>query len=211
MSHLQRPSGALGHGLFSTCTVLPGESVEEFDAMHAQLVADYEPQGPIEIDIVESLAGVLWRKRRLQGLTRAPRPEPEMREMIMDPKHPRYVPGKWTHAIVRKNMPDRPPLPAYVPGDWARARPAVDPSSDVLAASDQAEQASAASSVAPIEEGLLPTLEAVVEGFETVEKFDALIGRHIARLGRAKGLRHAVKVSGQKTIDVTPERAPRAA
>ncbi len=57
---------ALRHGVLSRYTVLPWEDADEYGALVASLVAEHRPQGPTEEHLVEELAGVLWRKRRLR-------------------------------------------------------------------------------------------------------------------------------------------------
>jgi hypothetical protein len=57
---------ALRHGVLSRYTVLPWESADEYQTLVAALVAEHTPQGPTEEHLVEELAGVLWRKRRLR-------------------------------------------------------------------------------------------------------------------------------------------------
>src|SRR3954467_14653860 len=57
---------ALKHGVLSRYTVLPWESADEYDAVLAALIAEHAPQGPTEEHLVEELAGILWRKRRLR-------------------------------------------------------------------------------------------------------------------------------------------------
>src|SRR5271165_6876583 len=57
---------ALRHGVLSGYTVLPWEDADEYRALVAALVAEHAPQGPTEEHLVEELAGVLWRKRRLR-------------------------------------------------------------------------------------------------------------------------------------------------
>src|SRR3954451_6435940 len=57
---------ALRHGVLSRYTVLPWEDPEEYQALVAALVAEHAPQGPTEEHLVEELAGILWRKRRLR-------------------------------------------------------------------------------------------------------------------------------------------------
>jgi hypothetical protein len=57
---------ALRHGVLSRYTVLPWENPDEYHALLAALVAEYDPQGPTEEHLVEELAGILWRKRRLR-------------------------------------------------------------------------------------------------------------------------------------------------
>jgi hypothetical protein len=57
---------ALRHGVLSRYTVLPWENVDEYHAIVSALVAEHAPQGPTEEHLVEELAGILWRKRRLR-------------------------------------------------------------------------------------------------------------------------------------------------
>jgi hypothetical protein len=57
---------ALRHGLLSRYTVLPWEDEAEYRELLGALVAEHKPQGPTEEHLVEELAGVMWRKRRLR-------------------------------------------------------------------------------------------------------------------------------------------------
>jgi hypothetical protein len=57
---------AVRHGILSRQTVLPWESREEYEAILAALVAEHAPQGPTEEHLVEELAHIFWRKRRLR-------------------------------------------------------------------------------------------------------------------------------------------------
>jgi hypothetical protein len=57
---------ALRHGMLSRYTVLPWEDADEYRALVAALAAQHAPQGPTEEHLVEELAGILWRKRRLR-------------------------------------------------------------------------------------------------------------------------------------------------
>ena len=57
---------ALRHGVLSCYTVLPWEDAGEYHDLVAALVVEHGPQGPTEEHLVEELAGVLWRKRRLR-------------------------------------------------------------------------------------------------------------------------------------------------
>jgi hypothetical protein len=57
---------ALRHGVLSRYTVLPWEDAGEYCALLAALVAEHAPQGPTEEHLVEEVAGILWRKRRLR-------------------------------------------------------------------------------------------------------------------------------------------------
>ena len=57
---------ALRHGVLSRYTVLPWENADEYRAVVEALVAEHRPQGPTEEHLVEEIAGILWRKRRLR-------------------------------------------------------------------------------------------------------------------------------------------------
>lgn len=57
---------ALRHGILSRYTVLPWEDAGEYQGLLAALAAEHRPQGPTEEHLVEELAGILWRKRRLR-------------------------------------------------------------------------------------------------------------------------------------------------
>jgi len=57
---------ALRHGILSRYTILPWEDADEYQTIVAVLVAEHAPQGPTEEHLVEELAGILWRKRRLR-------------------------------------------------------------------------------------------------------------------------------------------------
>ena len=57
---------ALRHGVLSRHTVLPWEDRSEYQALLDALVAEHAPNGPTEEHLVEELAGIIWRKRRLR-------------------------------------------------------------------------------------------------------------------------------------------------
>jgi len=57
---------ALRHGVLSVHTVLPWEDKAEYEALLNALVEEYAPHGPTEEHLVEEIAGVIWRKRRLR-------------------------------------------------------------------------------------------------------------------------------------------------
>jgi hypothetical protein len=57
---------ALRHGVLSAHTVLPWEDKAEYEALLSALAQEHAPHGPTEEHLVEEIAGVIWRKRRLQ-------------------------------------------------------------------------------------------------------------------------------------------------
>jgi hypothetical protein len=57
---------ALRHGVLSRYTVLPWEDQGEYRGLLEALSKEHAPQGPTEEHLVEELAGIVWRKRRLR-------------------------------------------------------------------------------------------------------------------------------------------------
>jgi hypothetical protein len=57
---------ATRHGVLSRYRVLPWEDADEYGAVHEALREEHAPQGPTEEHLVEEVAGVIWRKRRLR-------------------------------------------------------------------------------------------------------------------------------------------------
>lgn len=57
---------ALRHGILSRYTVLPWEDGREYHELLDAFAAEHQPRGPTEEHLVEELAGIVWRKRRLR-------------------------------------------------------------------------------------------------------------------------------------------------
>jgi hypothetical protein len=56
---------AIKHAIFSRVIVLPGESRAEYNALLNDLTEDRHPEGRLEEILVEKLAAIIWRQRRL--------------------------------------------------------------------------------------------------------------------------------------------------
>lgn len=56
---------AVKHGILSRETVLPHESRQDFETLLYELQDEYLPNGQTERTLVEELATILWRKRRV--------------------------------------------------------------------------------------------------------------------------------------------------
>ena len=57
---------ALRHGVLSAHTVLSWEDKAEYEALLSALAQEHAPHGPTEEHLVEEIAGIIWRKRRLR-------------------------------------------------------------------------------------------------------------------------------------------------
>lgn len=56
---------AVKHGVLSRSTVLPHEDTAEFAQLLTELFEEHRPAGATEAHLVEELAGIIWRKRRV--------------------------------------------------------------------------------------------------------------------------------------------------
>ena len=63
---IKKLPSALKHGGFAGTTILPGEDKAAFDKLHQDLIDEFAPQGPAELDIVMSIARLMWRKQNLR-------------------------------------------------------------------------------------------------------------------------------------------------
>lgn len=57
---------AVTHGVLSRNTILPWEDARAYDRLIAALANEHSPQGPTELHLVQELASIFWRKRRLE-------------------------------------------------------------------------------------------------------------------------------------------------
>ena len=60
-----RKPSALKHGAFSNILLLPWEDPNEFEALHRDLEEYFQPEGPAEKDVVNTILKCMWAKRRV--------------------------------------------------------------------------------------------------------------------------------------------------
>ena len=82
-----RSANAQKHGVFALgdFPTIPGEDVREYAELCTDLVDEWEPSGPTEMDAVLSLADLMWRKRRAQRFLRT-----KLLESTYDPRSPTF-------------------------------------------------------------------------------------------------------------------------
>ena len=59
---------SLRHGLRAKAIVLPGESEEDYKALHAAHVERFQPADQVEMELVEAMAVARWRLRRIANI-----------------------------------------------------------------------------------------------------------------------------------------------
>ena len=65
MKRIKKNASVLKHGGYSATALLPGEDAAAFKKLHDALIDELSPVGALEVDIVESIARLVWRKRHL--------------------------------------------------------------------------------------------------------------------------------------------------
>ena len=53
------------HGLTAKTLIIVGENTEDFEELRSQLMQEHDPRSTLEAELVERLAGILWRLRRV--------------------------------------------------------------------------------------------------------------------------------------------------
>ena len=61
----KKSGNALKHGIYSQEVLLPGEKPRDYALLRARLYDEWNPEGPTEEELVERLAALLWKRRRL--------------------------------------------------------------------------------------------------------------------------------------------------
>ena len=83
---------ALRHGVLSRYAVLPWEDEAEYQSLLSALVAEHVPAGPTEEHLVEELAGIIWRKRRVR-MAEASVFRQKLRHKATDYNSPEHIAG----------------------------------------------------------------------------------------------------------------------
>jgi hypothetical protein len=53
------------HGLTAKTLIIVGEHPEDFEQLRSALMEEHNPQSALECELVERIAGILWRLRRV--------------------------------------------------------------------------------------------------------------------------------------------------
>jgi hypothetical protein len=88
----KKPHNALKHAGYSTMAVLPGENPAEFEKLRRNLIDEFAPQGPLEGDIVSTIARLLWRKQNLSTFLTAQWAKERRKRIIEDEVARREIP-----------------------------------------------------------------------------------------------------------------------
>jgi hypothetical protein len=164
---------ALKHGLYSVIGILPGEDRAAFEKLRRDLMSELRAEGPLESDIVETIARLTWRKQNLKTLRTAQ----SARE--------RYSAIRSTTGP--SATPPEPYIDLGIDRNWEPPDPAV------VQAANKAAVALAQEELGYryifVEMGDTVTLQLMFKDFEIEERFDAMIERLLKQLLFVKGLK----------------------
>jgi len=170
---VKKPHPALKHGAYSVTGFLPGEDRAAFEKLRRDVKSELCPEGPLQSNIAEAIARLMWRKQNLGTLR------------IAEAARTRHA------AIWSKIVPStEPPFPVIeFPSDpnWERPDPAeVEAARKVAVAQAQEELGDSYVFVVMGEEA---TLDRMFEAFEVEARFDAMIEKLLKQLLFLKGLK----------------------
>ena len=180
----KRIPSALKHGAYSTTAVLPGESQAAFEKLLRDLIAEFNPSGVVENDIVADMAHLVWRKQNLATLRIAEHAQ-SRRDAIRAAES--YIPQKFSIPPLTGYLEESDPAERekQIQDAKERAKDAMDQLRKELG--DFYELA---------ELGEAATLDGLKKELDIKERLDAAI---------AKCLKDLLLVRGVKSVAATPE------
>jgi hypothetical protein len=167
----KKPHGALKHGGYSALGLLPGESPAEFDRLHKDLFEELAPRGPLEEDIVSTLARLLWRKQNRSTFRTAELAKKRRTEIVKT-------------EIATRNIPDPYPLlDLYARSEEAQAAH----EEAVRVGKEQAQKE--LGDLFELTESDVATDDRLLADLAVEERLDAVIDKCIKRLLMVRGIK----------------------
>jgi hypothetical protein len=160
---------ALKHGGYSTTTILPTESVAEFEKQHKDLISELVPNGALADDIVATITRMVWRKRNLQTFRIAEVARFEY-EIVMRREFSRM-------------LPEQTPPPEFQGRVYSEADAKKIEAIDDVARKELGDDAYTLAQV-----GKTATVNGLMNDLEVRERLNMIIERGVKRLLFVKGL-----------------------
>ena len=161
---------ALKHGGYSTTTILPTESVAEFEKLHRDLISELVPNSALADDIVATIRRMVWRKRNLPTFRTAAVARFNY-EIIMSREFSRMLP--------EETLP-----PEFQGGDYTEAEAKQNKAISDVARKELGDDAYKLANV-----GETATVNGLMNDLEVRERLNAMVERGLKRLLFVKGLK----------------------
>jgi hypothetical protein len=97
------------HGLTAKTLILVGENADDFEQLRAEFMEEHDPQSALECELVERLAGILWRLRRV----------PFFEAAIMDARH--YEAGEIQMRSIDRSSAETEEEKSEEEADWKKS------------------------------------------------------------------------------------------
>jgi hypothetical protein len=178
---------ALKHGIYSGMALLPGEDPAEFEKFHQEIIAEYNPTGRSEEDIVEDMCRLMWRRQNLAT----------------------YRLAEWAREKYADICDEfRQKSPQELLAEMVRAASAV--TAEELRAEKVFEKSEAelGPALELVEIGDVATMRYLERELEIVDRLDGMIDRCLKRLLFVRGLK---SISSHPSAAASPPRIGKAA
>jgi hypothetical protein len=143
---------ALKHGAYCATGILPGEDRAAFLELHRGLTAELDPDGPLEEEIVTTIARLTWRKKNLATFR------------IAESARNRYSAIRSEKISTKRPLYDPPDVKAGLEAAEAQARKELGDNYKFVEMGDEA------------------TLSQMFKDLEVEERLDAMVERFLKRL-----------------------------
>jgi hypothetical protein len=160
---------ALKLGGYSTTTILPTESVSEFEKLHKDLISELVPNGALADDIVATITRMIWRKRN--------------RLTFRIAEVARFKYGIVMRREFSRMLPEQTPSREFQGGDYGEADAQKLNVIDDVARKELGEDAYKLANV-----GETATVDGLMNDLEVQERLNAAIEKGVKRLLFVKGL-----------------------
>ena len=94
-----KSKGALKHGAYAQEVILPGENGRDYELMLVELYEEWAPEGLTERELVDRLAALYWRRRRVHLYQQA-----KLQQRVRVVRHNNEVMRNW--QILKKFAPE---------------------------------------------------------------------------------------------------------
>lgn len=156
---------AVSHGVLSKHALLPWEDRQEYDDLFQCLVAEHAPAGATQVHLVEEVAGIIWRKRRLRmaeasahrkGLDRAGESFSHTVKHALAHLRPAKVTDDLRHALVS--------TPGDTQAELRSLRSALKTCRGIAAGLDQSTTKSLDQALGDLDEGIRDWFDGLLDG-----------------------------------------------
>lgn len=164
---------ALRHGVYSGLTLLPGEDPVAFEKFHRELIAEYNPSGCSEREIVAHIARLMWRRQRLSIY--------QVAKLATE-----------VHSEIYKVLkPPRADLPPHVMAQlgWKKDTRTPEQLEKLCEEADKQAQSELGSALQLVEIGNVATSDYLLDEISIIERLDGMIDRCLKRLLFVRGLK----------------------